>query len=94
MRHWREERELSQAGLADAVGVTRQSIANIERGEQNIVATNIGAFCRALKVTADELLELKDTKINVQRADWKARAMRAEKTIRAAKAALTGGADK
>ena len=47
--------DMSQQELADAVGVTRQTINSIERGDYNPTIRLCRAICRALGRTLDEL---------------------------------------
>lgn len=47
--------DLSQQQLADAVGVTRQTVNAIERGDYNPTIRLCLAICRALGKTLDEL---------------------------------------
>lgn len=47
--------DMSQQQLADAVGVTRQTINAIERGDYNPTIKLCLAICRALGKTLDEL---------------------------------------
>ena len=51
----RLEQDLSQAQLAEAVGVTRQTIGLIESGGYNPTLNLCIAICRALGRTLDEL---------------------------------------
>ncbi|MDO4271186.1 MAG: helix-turn-helix transcriptional regulator [Eubacteriales bacterium] len=51
----RVERDLSQADLAAAVGVTRQTIGLIEAGGYNPTLNLCIAICKALGKTLDEL---------------------------------------
>lgn len=88
VRRLREDRELTQEKLGEAVGLGRASIANIEKGDQNILASDLPLFCRALDVSADELLGLVEPKKDAKRADWRARAKRAEDALRAVRRAL------
>lgn len=46
---------LSQADLAEAVGVTRQTIGLIEAGGYNPTLNLCVAICKALRVTLNEL---------------------------------------
>ncbi|MEQ3028200.1 helix-turn-helix transcriptional regulator [Collinsella sp. CLA-ER-H6] len=46
---------LSQAGLAEAVGVTRQTIGLIEAGGYNPTLNLCVAICKALRVTLNDL---------------------------------------
>lgn len=46
---------LSQAGLAEAVGVTRQTIGLIEAGGYNPTLNLCVAICKALRVTLNNL---------------------------------------
>ena len=46
---------LSQADLAEAVGVTRQTIGLIEAGGYNPTRTLCVAICKALRVTLNDL---------------------------------------
>ncbi len=46
---------LSQADLAEAVGVTRQTIGLIEAGGYNPTLNLCVAICRALRVTLNDL---------------------------------------
>lgn len=55
MKLARIERELSQAQLAEAVGVTRQTIGMIEAGGYNPTLNLCIAICRVLGRTLDEL---------------------------------------
>jgi putative transcriptional regulator len=47
--------DLSQQQLADAVGVSRQTINAIEKGDYNPTINLCIAICRALGKTLDEL---------------------------------------
>lgn len=94
VRRAREERELTQEELGKAVGLTRQSIANIEAGEQNILATSVPAFCMVLQITSDELLMTFRPPKTKAGADWRARAEKAERKLRAIGAVLRSTQDK
>ncbi|MDO4865015.1 MAG: helix-turn-helix transcriptional regulator [Clostridia bacterium] len=51
----RAAKDLSQQQLADAVGVSRQTINAIEKGDYNPTIKLCIAICRALDKTLDEL---------------------------------------
>jgi putative transcriptional regulator len=51
----RAAKDLSQKDLADAVGVTRQTVNAIEMGDYNPTVNLCIAICRALDRTLDEL---------------------------------------
>ncbi len=51
----RAGKDLSQQALADAVGVSRQTINAIEKGEYNPTIKLCRAICRYLDCTLDEL---------------------------------------
>ncbi|MBS6546214.1 MAG: helix-turn-helix transcriptional regulator [Clostridiaceae bacterium] len=55
LRLARMECDMSQAQLAEAVGVTRQTIGLIESGGYNPTLNLCIAICRALGKTLDEL---------------------------------------
>lgn len=55
LRMARLEQDLSQAQLAEAVGVTRQTIGLIESGGYNPTLNLCIAICRELGRTLDEL---------------------------------------
>jgi transcriptional regulator with XRE-family HTH domain len=56
----RTEGGLTQQQLADQVGLTRSSIANIEAGRQSFDALQLAQFARALRVTLDALIRPED----------------------------------
>ena len=64
LKHFREQRELTQVQLADYVSVSRQSIISIEKGQY--VPTTVLALklASALKMTVEDLFEL-------DKNDWK-----------------------
>ena len=51
----RAARDMTQKQLADAVGVSRQTINAIEQGEYNPTIKLCRAICRVLNKTLDEL---------------------------------------
>lgn len=51
----RAEKDLTQAALADAVGVSRQTMNAIEQGEYNPSIKLCRSICRTLGKTLDEL---------------------------------------
>ena len=55
MRLARAERGMSQADLAAAIGVTRQTISMMESGNYNPTLRLCLAVCRCLGKTLDEL---------------------------------------
>jgi transcriptional regulator with XRE-family HTH domain len=57
VRRFREERELSQEGLAFECGLHRTYVSGIERGIRNPTVTSLQRIAKALKVTPASLLE-------------------------------------
>ncbi len=55
MKAARAEKDMTQAALAEAVGVSRQTINAIEKGEYNPTINLCRAICKALGKTLDEL---------------------------------------
>ncbi|MBR1383212.1 MAG: helix-turn-helix transcriptional regulator [Ruminococcus sp.] len=55
MKIARMEKDMNQQQLADAVGVTRQTIGMIESGNYNPTLNLCIAICKALEKTLDEL---------------------------------------
>jgi len=55
MKSARAAKDLSQQDLADLVGVSRQTINAIEKGNYNPTIRLCAAICRALDKTLDEL---------------------------------------
>ena len=55
MKSARAALDMSQQQLADAVGVTRQTINSIEKGDYTPTIKLCLAICRALGKTLDEL---------------------------------------
>ena len=51
----RAEKDMTQTALAEAVGVSRQTINAIEKGEYNPTINLCRAICKALGKTLDEL---------------------------------------
>ena len=51
----RAEKDMTQAALAEAVGVSRQTINAIEKGEYNPTINLCRAICKALGKTLHEL---------------------------------------
>ena len=51
----RAEKDMTQAALAEAVGVSRQTINAIEKGEYNTTINLCRAICKALGKTLDDL---------------------------------------
>jgi putative transcriptional regulator len=51
----RAEKDLSQADLADKVGVSRQTISAIEKGDYNPTINLCIRICKVLEKTLDEL---------------------------------------
>lgn len=57
IRELRQEQGRSQEALADACGLHRTYIGDIERTERNVSIDNIEKIAKALKVSVSELLE-------------------------------------
>lgn len=55
VRKYRRWHEMSQAELAERVGVTRQTIANIERGNYSPSVHLALGICRALDKTVEQI---------------------------------------
>ena len=51
----RAEKDMTQAALAEAVGVSRQTINAIEKGEYTPTINLCRAICKALGKTLDDL---------------------------------------
>jgi transcriptional regulator with XRE-family HTH domain len=56
IRAKRQERGLSQEGLANAIGLKRPSLSNIEKGRQNILLHTLCEIAETLNTSVGELL--------------------------------------
>lgn len=56
----RMEKDMNQQQLADAVGVTRQTIVMIESGNYNPTLNLCISICRALDKTLDDLFWIEE----------------------------------
>lgn len=54
---WRDHRELTQAALAQAAGLTQSMVAMIERNNRRGTTDTLAALARALGVELDDLLK-------------------------------------
>ena len=57
LKRLRADREMSQADLAKASGVSREYIARLELGQQDPTLGTLQKLARALKVKVGELVE-------------------------------------
>ena len=60
LRAWRDERGLSQEGLADFLGVHRTYVGGLERGERNLSLRTLARIAGQLGVDELELLKPSD----------------------------------
>ena len=61
MKQARSEKGLSQQGLADALGVSRQTINAIEKGDYNPTIKLCIGICRVLGLTLNDLFWEEET---------------------------------
>jgi len=95
IRTAREEARLTQEALANAVGLSRGSIANIERGDQAPTTYRLALIAQALKVDLPALLPgVVGYKSRVDRlhSQLPERYAQAVTTVRATAAKRRGGA--
>lgn len=62
LRELRVRRGLTQAALAEQLGIDQTLVSNYERGVARLHGALIAAFAQALRASADEILGLKDLK--------------------------------
>ena len=62
VRKWRRWNELSQQELADRVGVSRQTIANIERGNYSPFVYLALDICREFEKSVEEIFGQEEEK--------------------------------
>ena len=67
MKSARVAKDLTQQGLADAIGVSRQTISAIEKGDYNPTINLCIAICKTLDKTLDQLFwESEDQFVSLQ----------------------------
>ena len=59
LKQARVDAKVSQAELAERIGVYQKDISRWENGERTPSVEAFAKICKALKVSADELLEIK-----------------------------------
>ena len=69
IRHFREFRSLSQIELGALIGVSNSRISNCEQGINRPDADVLGLLCRALNVSADEILETHTQSVSLLSAE-------------------------
>jgi transcriptional regulator with XRE-family HTH domain len=60
LRELRQRRGLTQAEVAEQVGIDQTLVSNYERGAARLHGALVAGFAKALKASADEILGLKD----------------------------------
>lgn len=63
----RAQKDMTQKALAEAVGISRQTVNAIEQGEYNPTIKLCRAICRVLDKSLDELFWEDDTQGNDER---------------------------
>ena len=63
IREIRKRRGLTQAEVAEQLGVDQTLVSNYERGAVRLHGALVAGFAKALRVSADEILGLKDSTI-------------------------------
>jgi transcriptional regulator with XRE-family HTH domain len=61
LRELRKRRGLTQAVIAEQLGIDQTLVSNYERGVARLHGALVGGFARALRVSADVILGLKDS---------------------------------
>ena len=61
IRNLREDQDLNQTQLGEAVNMTQRKISYIECGKNEPSIDDIKAFCRFFKVSADYLLDIPES---------------------------------
>lgn len=61
MKKARTEAGLSQIALANKLGVSQKDISRWENGERVPTIQSLKKFCEVLKISADEILDIKHT---------------------------------
>ena len=61
IRNLREDRDLNQTQLGEAVNMTQRKISYIECGKCEPAIDDIKAFCKYFQVSADYLLDIPET---------------------------------
>lgn len=64
IRSVREKRGITQKWLAERVGISKQALYAIEKGKIDVRGSRVAAFAKALRVSTDHLLGLKDEEIS------------------------------
>jgi transcriptional regulator with XRE-family HTH domain len=64
LRELRKRRGFTQGELADRLGLNQPLVSQYEQGEIRMHAALVAAFAKALKVSSDEILGLKESKEN------------------------------
>ena len=58
IRNLREDKDMNQTQLGNAIGMTQRKISYIECGKYEPSIDDIKAFCKFFKVSADYLLDI------------------------------------
>jgi transcriptional regulator with XRE-family HTH domain len=56
LRQWRHRGALTQAQIADALGVHRPTVSLVERGQQSLRVRDLDRWAAALNTTAEAVL--------------------------------------
>lgn len=91
--YYRKLSGLTQQQLADAIGLTRSSIANIEVGRQETSVTHLLDIARGLRIPAALLLPTEETETTADAERLRLRRVEADLTARITQAiaVLNGG---
>lgn len=56
IRELREEREISQQALADAIGADKSAVSRIESGQRSLAVLELTALAAMFEISLDEIL--------------------------------------
>ena len=62
LRFYREERGVSQARIAQIMGVHQSAVSRIEKDTYRPTVAQLLALCKFFKITPDEFLDIRKTK--------------------------------